>query len=247
MTDQQIDEFLEMLAKSPTSARDMVRGLFSAHEAKAAPAVPQGFATLNEWFLSLPEQRQAQLRDDKWMLAGAAFEAGQALAPAVPQGITADENPLMALSDCINILESPKQLNDSVRVWACVQNAKAAMKLLAATPAAPSQETALHIGACITDGVLHATVMRREANGHVTILATAEMDAKSLLEHDCVAKLSPAAPSQPVNEAIEAIKFAIKEGIGASVFLNEWMHGDTDEWPEFGAIIAALREKEARK
>ena len=50
------------------------------------PAVPRGFATLNEWFLSLPDQRQAQLRDDKWMLACAAFEAGQALAPAVPQG-----------------------------------------------------------------------------------------------------------------------------------------------------------------
>lgn len=64
--------------------------------------------------------------------------------------------------------------------------------------AAASQEPDMHIGACITDGVLHATVMRREANGHVTILATAEMDAKSLLEHDCVAKLSPAAPSQPV-------------------------------------------------
>lgn len=42
LIDQQIDEFLEMLAKSPTSARDMVRGLFAAHEAKAAPAVPQG-------------------------------------------------------------------------------------------------------------------------------------------------------------------------------------------------------------
>lgn len=32
LTDQQIDEFLEMVAKSPTSARDMVRGLFAAHE-----------------------------------------------------------------------------------------------------------------------------------------------------------------------------------------------------------------------
>ena len=39
VTDQQIDEFLEMLAKSPTRARDMVRGLF----AKAAPAEPFGY------------------------------------------------------------------------------------------------------------------------------------------------------------------------------------------------------------
>lgn len=92
MTDQQIDEFLGMLAKSPTSARDMVRGLFAkavpsradqlvrkyieclitndpdgasdatksmvdyvfncppatAHEAKAAPAVPQGLPAFDE-------------------------------------------------------------------------------------------------------------------------------------------------------------------------------------------------------
>lgn len=31
--------------------------------------------TFNEWFLSLPEQRQAILRNDKWMLAQAAFDA----------------------------------------------------------------------------------------------------------------------------------------------------------------------------
>lgn len=55
--------------------------------------------------------------------------------PAAPQGFTAEENPVMALSDCINVLESPQLLNDSVRVWACVQNAKAAMKSLAS----PSQ------------------------------------------------------------------------------------------------------------
>jgi hypothetical protein len=32
--------------------------------------------TLKDWFLSLPEGRQAVLRDDKWMLADAAFQAG---------------------------------------------------------------------------------------------------------------------------------------------------------------------------
>lgn len=30
--------------------------------------------TFNEWFLSLEEGRQEVLRDDKWMLAAAAFE-----------------------------------------------------------------------------------------------------------------------------------------------------------------------------
>lgn len=33
--------------------------------------------TFNEWFCSLPEQRQAILRDDKWMLAQAAYKAGE--------------------------------------------------------------------------------------------------------------------------------------------------------------------------
>lgn len=33
---------------------------------------------LNDWFLSLPEARQAGLRDDKWFLAEVAFAAGKA-------------------------------------------------------------------------------------------------------------------------------------------------------------------------
>lgn len=31
----------------------------------------------NQWFLNLPEGRQAVLREDKWMLANAAYEAGR--------------------------------------------------------------------------------------------------------------------------------------------------------------------------
>lgn len=36
----------------------------------------------------------------------------------------------------------------------------------------------------------------------------------------------------------QAIDFAIKEGIGAAVFLDAWRHGDTSEWPEFAAAQA---------
>ena len=36
-----------------------------------------------------------------------------------------------------------------------------------------------------------------------------------------------------------AIDFAIKEGIGAGVFLDAWRHGDTNEWPEFIPIDAS--------
>jgi hypothetical protein len=32
--------------------------------------------SLNDWFLSLPKGRQDILKDDKWMLAEAAFRAG---------------------------------------------------------------------------------------------------------------------------------------------------------------------------
>ncbi len=54
----------------------------------AAPAVAH--ACCNSWFVSLPEGRQTVLRDDKWMLAHAAFEAGRAAAtyasqPSAPQ------------------------------------------------------------------------------------------------------------------------------------------------------------------
>jgi hypothetical protein len=34
-------------------------------------------SALNDWFLSLPPERQAILREDKWMLAEAAFAAGR--------------------------------------------------------------------------------------------------------------------------------------------------------------------------
>lgn len=33
--------------------------------------------TFNEWFMSLTEGRQKVLREDKWMLAAAAFEAAK--------------------------------------------------------------------------------------------------------------------------------------------------------------------------
>lgn len=42
--------------------------------------------SFNEWFLSLPEGRQAALRDDKWMLAQAAFDAGMNLGAAYAIG-----------------------------------------------------------------------------------------------------------------------------------------------------------------
>lgn len=37
---------------------------------------------VNEWFVSLPPERQAILKEDRWMLAGASFDAGRASALA---------------------------------------------------------------------------------------------------------------------------------------------------------------------
>lgn len=38
---------------------------------------PSKFSSMNDWFLALPPERQAILREDKWMLAEAAFAAGR--------------------------------------------------------------------------------------------------------------------------------------------------------------------------
>ncbi len=53
---------------------------------------------LNDWFLSLPEARQAVLRDDKWFLAEAAFAAGKAARaqPAQAGQVLTDRHTLQA-------------------------------------------------------------------------------------------------------------------------------------------------------
>lgn len=64
----------------PNAVQHLIAEALDAIDAFArAPVAPlQGEQprTLNDWFLSLPEDRQAVLRDDKWMLARAAFCAG---------------------------------------------------------------------------------------------------------------------------------------------------------------------------
>jgi hypothetical protein len=74
--------------------------------------------------------------------------------------------------------------------------------MVSATP-----EPRLFIGACITDGRLHATVQRLESNGDVTLVATAKMDAASLHGHDCIAQMTPVAPTQQA--AGEPVGFAL--------------------------------------
>jgi hypothetical protein len=76
--------------------------------------------------------------------------------------------------------------------------------------AEPVAADRLHIGACITDGKLHATVMRREPNGYVTVLATAEMDAASLHDRDCLTQMLAARPPVAQQGAAEPVAWRTK-------------------------------------
>lgn len=59
-------------------------------------------------------------------------------------------------------------------------------------------------------------------------------------DRSVLAALAQPAQEGKVDESAQAefnraIDFAIKEGIGAAIFLDAWRHGDTSEWPEFEA------------
>lgn len=51
----------------------------------------------NEWFISLPEGRQAVLREEKWMLADNAFQAGLAQGQAEIESLKAEKEQLRTL------------------------------------------------------------------------------------------------------------------------------------------------------
>jgi hypothetical protein len=102
-----------------------------------------------------------------------------------------------------------------------------------ATQAQP--EGPLHIGACLTDGKLHASVMRREANGNVTCVAMAEIVEAELRRHDCFAQMV-AAPTTGKREPltpgqIEAARPDMVEpaAFSAGVRFAEKRHGITGE------------------
>lgn len=85
---------------------------FIAGHAPAAPALEApAHQCCNSWFLSLPEGRQAVLRENQWMLADAAYQAGResrsALeAPAVPGMPEYIEGGRESVDDALAIVES---------------------------------------------------------------------------------------------------------------------------------------------
>ncbi len=46
------------------------------HASQRSGDKTKSIKTFNDWFLGLPAERQAILREDKWMMAEAAFHAG---------------------------------------------------------------------------------------------------------------------------------------------------------------------------
>ena len=50
-------------------------GVSEPKATEAKTETPEVFESLNQWLLSLPAERKAILREDKWMLAEAAFAA----------------------------------------------------------------------------------------------------------------------------------------------------------------------------
>jgi len=118
--------------------------LIRAHVAPALEA--PAHECCNSWFLSLPEGRQAVLRDDKWMLASAAYEAGRSTrvaleAPAAPRQ---EGDVFRALIEFLLIAEEPlsflRRWNEGSfdicrREW---PEAPDALYALAAAPQAPN-------------------------------------------------------------------------------------------------------------
>lgn len=60
------------------------------------------WSCLNAWFLSLEPGRQAVLREDKWMLAGAAFDAGRQFS-APPAAAHGDEAVQFEIADVVAV------------------------------------------------------------------------------------------------------------------------------------------------
>ena len=77
----------------------------------------------------------------------------------------------------------------------------------------------LHIGACITEGRLYASVMRTDPNGSVTVIAMSNMDAASLANNDCTARMLPA--QQPKREPLTDEQIIDI----ADDYKTQWVHG----------------------
>lgn len=59
-----------------------------------------------------------------------------------------------------------------------------------------SLEQTLHLGACIVDGMLEATLLQKSPNGSVLLVAAAEMEAGELQNKDCVVEMRSLLPGQ---------------------------------------------------
>lgn len=105
---------------------------------KAGAGVDERAAVANDWFLSLPKERQAVLREDKWLLADAAFHAGQARAQlAAPAGVPDGWRLVPVDLDTAMLRAMMEQITKSPVTW-CRYRAVYRAMLAAAPPPAPA-------------------------------------------------------------------------------------------------------------
>lgn len=94
-----------------------------------------------------------------------------------------------------------EQFGDSAVESGFMDGLRHAAAMLTAAPAQaqrPAEGEPMHIGACLSDGKLHATVMQRQPGGSILVLATAEIAEDSLRRSDCHAVMAPATqPAEP--------------------------------------------------
>jgi hypothetical protein len=84
VTDQEDWTWQDLLAAAEAITEDEYNELAAAQPEAVQEPVAWSDAKqseLNDWFLSLPTERQDVLLEDKWMLAGAAFLAGKSITP----------------------------------------------------------------------------------------------------------------------------------------------------------------------
>ncbi|MDR0203543.1 MAG: hypothetical protein LBJ40_15455 [Delftia acidovorans] len=107
----------------------------------AAPALEApAHQCCNSWFASLPEGRQAVLRDDKWMLASAAYEAGRSASHALEAPAAPATSPqVQALHRARRALHAiGKTYDDSELRTRALEADEEIDRMLAAAPQAPA-------------------------------------------------------------------------------------------------------------
>ncbi len=95
----------------------------------------------------------------------------------------------------------------------------------------------MFIGAFISDGRLYATVMRRNGNGGVTVLAHTDLEVDLIEKRECFATMAPAADRHPLTDEQITEEFEGMLGV-LELALNEDAYLSALAWFRRGAKLA---------